>query len=411
MVAGMKVDMLSVDEALARVLDPLRPLQSETLPLHSIPQLALGRVLAEPVRSTLDLPPFRQSAVDGYAVRHADLQNIPCELPVASEIAAAARADAPTLSPGTAARIFTGGWLPDTADTVVRQELTRRDGDRVHVLEALAPGTDIRLQGEELKVGDTVAEPGALITPGLLGAIAMAGVGHVSTWRKPRIAVLVTGDEVAEPGAPLAPGQIADANGPLLRAYLAHWGYADVQVRYVRDHFDTVCEALADSFAHFDVVITTGGVSVGDHDHVPKAAVRSGAETLFWKVAQKPGMPLYVAARGRSTLFGLPGNPASVLVNLLVYVRPALARLEGRAAPIAWHRGRLASPVRAETAKTFWLRMQHRIDEAGTSLLQPLPKQASHMLSNLAQAAVLVRIPPQAGGHCAQGQMVEWTTL
>ena len=405
--AGMQADMLSVDAALARVLDPLQTLMPETLSL----QAALGRVLAEPIRSTLDLPPFRQSAVDGYAIRHADLQSIPCELPIASEIAAAARDDAPTLAPASAARIFTGGWLPDAADTVVRQELTQRNGNRVRVLEALAPGTDIRLQGEELKLGDTVAEPGALITPGLLGAIAMAGVSRVSTWRKPRIAVLVTGDEVAEPGQPLALGQIADANGPLLRAYLAHWGYADVQVRYVRDNFDTVCSALDESFANFDVVITTGGVSVGDHDHVPKAAVQSRARTLFWKVAQKPGMPLYVASRGGSTLFGLPGNPASVLVNLLVYVRPALAKLEGRSAKIAWYHGKLASKVRAETAKTFWLRMQHQIDEAGTCLLQPLPKQASHMLSNLAQAAVLVRIPPMAEAHCAPGQVVEWTTL
>ncbi len=405
--AGPIADMLAVDEALSRVLSPLAPLQAQRLDLQD----ALGRVLAEAVQSTLDLPPFAQSAVDGYAIRHRDLAgDAPFTLPVADTIAAAAREAAPVLAPHTASRIFTGGWLPDAADTVVRQELTERSGDTVRIVQALDAGTDIRRQGEELKLGDTVAQAGSMITPGLLGAIAMAGVSSVSAWRKPRIAVLVTGDEVAPPGAPLAPGQIADANGPLLRAYLRQWGYADVQLQYLRDRFAAVRDALDAAFASCDVVITTGGVSVGDHDHVPKAALEAGASTRFWKVAQKPGMPLYVAARGGSTLFGLPGNPASVLVNLLVYVRPALARLEGRDPP-AWALGRLATDVRCETAKTFWLRMRHEVDETGVNRLHPLPRQASHMLSNLARAAVLVRIPPAADGRCAQGSLVHWSGL
>ncbi|MDB5969774.1 MAG: Molybdopterin molybdotransferase [Hydrocarboniphaga sp.] len=399
--------MIPVDEALSIALAAVPAPQAEERALAD----ALGRVLAASAISTLDLPPFDQSAVDGYAVRHADIAQAPLDLPVSQTIAAAARAGTPVLQAGTAARIFTGGWLPTSADVSVRQELTQRDGDRVRILQALAAGTDIRRQGEELRRGDTIGSAGARITPGLLGAIAMGGVCAVQVYRQPRIAVLVTGDEVAPPGAVLKPGQIADANGPLLQAHLQHWGYTQVRLRYVDDRYDSVCVALAKAFAEADIVLTTGGVSVGDHDHVPAAAQACGATTLFWKVAQKPGMPLYVASTGRSQLFGLPGNPASVLVNLLVYVRPALARFEGVQTLPAWRRGRLATDVRAETAKTLWLRMREATDDGGQSMLRPLGKQASHMLSNLAEASVLVRIPAAADGRCSAGAIVEWSPL
>jgi molybdopterin molybdotransferase len=399
--------MIAVDEALRIANDAVPAPQLENSALAD----ALGRVLAAPAISTLDLPPFDQSAVDGYAVRHADIAQAPLDLPVSQTIAAAARDGTPVLQAGTAARIFTGGWLPVNADTSVRQELTQRDGGRVRILQPLAAGTDIRRQGEELRRGDTIGSAGARITPGLLGAIAMGGVSAVQVYRQPRIAVLVTGDEVAPPGAMLKPGQIADANGPLLQAHLRHWGYRQVTLRYVDDRYDSVCAALEKAFAEADIVLTTGGVSVGDHDHVPAAAQASGAATLFWKVAQKPGMPLYVAGTGRSLLFGLPGNPASVLVNLLVYVRPALARFEGLRAPAAWRHGRLTEAVRAETAKTLWLRMRESSDESGQTLLSPLGKQASHMLSNLAEASVLVRIPAADDGRCAAGTVLRWSPL
>jgi molybdopterin molybdotransferase len=399
--------MIPVDEALQLALAAIPSPQPIEMDLSD----ALGRVLAATVISTLDLPPFDQSAVDGYAVCHADIAGAPLDLPISQTIAAAAHEGAPVLQPGTAARIFTGGWLPQNADTSVRQELTQRNGDIVRIEQSLDIGADVRRQGEELRRGATVGSIGARITPGLLGAIAMAGVSRVSVHRQPRITVLVTGDEVAPPGALLKPGQIADANGPLLQAHLRQWGYTQVTLRYVDDRYDSVCKALEQAFAESDLVLTTGGVSVGDHDHVPKAAQAAGARTIFWKVAQKPGMPLYLASTGRSQLFGLPGNPASVLVNLLVYVRPALARFEGQQTLPAWRRGRLAADVRAETAKTMWQRMSEASDERGQSLLTPLGKQASHMLSNLAQASVLVRIPAAADGRCSAGTIVDWSLL
>lgn len=399
--------MIPVDEALRIALAAVPAPQAQARALAD----ALGRVLAAPVMSTLDLPPFDQSAVDGYAVRHADISGAPLDLPISQSIAAAARDRAPVLQAGTAARIFTGGWLPENADTSVRQELSQRNGEIVRIEQAVGIGTDIRRRGEELRRGDIVGSAGARITPGLLGAIAMAGVSRVQVHTQPRISVLVTGDEVAPPGAELRPGQIADANGPLLQAHLRHWGYGAVDLRYVDDRYDSVCKALEQAFAESDLVLTTGGVSVGDHDHVPRAAQAVGATTLFWKVAQKPGMPLYLASTGRSQLFGLPGNPASVLINLLVYVRPVLARYEGLAMLPAWRRGRLAADIRAETAKTMWLRMREASDERGQSTLMPLGKQASHMLSNLAEASVLVRVPPAANARCPAGTILDWSPL
>lgn len=399
--------MIDTDLALQKILDALPSPDSTELDLDA----ALGHVLAGPAIAALDLPPFDQSAVDGYAVRHADIADAPLALPVVQTIAAAARDAAPVLAAGTAARIFTGGWLPLHADTSVRQELTERDGDWVRVLQALPAGTDIRRQGEELRLGDTIGRAGQRITPGLLGAIAMGGVSRVRVHRRPRIAILITGDEVAPPGASLRPGQIADANGPLLRAHLQHWGYHSVSLHYVGDRYEQVCDALAQAFASADIVLTTGGVSVGDHDHVPAAAQAGGAQTVFWKVAQKPGMPLYVARQGRALLFGLPGNPASVLVNLLVYVRPALARFEGLADAPAWRHGRLSHDVRAEVSKTLWLRMRETTDDQGQSLLLPLERQASHMLSNLADASVLVRVPAAPNARCTAGTVLRWTAL
>lgn len=399
--------MIPVDEALNRILSATAALGIEACALSD----SLGRVLAEPAVATLDLPRFDQSAVDGYAVCESDIAGAPCRLLVSGAVAAAARDAAPRLQARTAMRIFTGGWLPEGADTVVRQELTERDGDAVHIFKTLEPGTDIRRQGEELREHDVVAAAGQRITPGLLGAIAMAGVHRVAVYHKPRVAVLITGDEVAPPGVPLQPGQVPDANGPLLLAYLRSWGYADVEPQYVEDRFEAVCQALNSALTRCEVVLTTGGVSVGDHDHVPSAAQSQGAETLLWKVAQKPGMPLYVARRGHSQLFGLPGNPASVLVNLLVYVRPALERLSGLPgdAPTPWQRGRLTADIRAEKEKTLWLRMRRRMDDDGQVLLEPLGRQASHMLSNLAQAQVLARIPPASGWPA--GAVVEWLPL
>lgn len=369
-------------------LDVIAPLPAERVTVTR----SLHRVLAEPVCATCDLPPFPQSAVDGYAVRHADLAA--GMLPVDGTVRAGTLACAPVLASGTAQRIFTGGMLPVGADTVVRQEWVERCADAIALRRPVEAGNDVRLQGEELAAGTPIATAGARVTPGLLAALAMAGIGEVAVRRAPRIAVLVTGDEVAPPGVTPRFGQIFDANGPLMAAQLAAWGYTDVSLRYVADSAQATREALARAFDTADLVLTTGGVSVGDHDHIPAVARSLDARELFWKVAQKPGKPLFAALRGAVALLGLPGNPASVLVNLHTHVRRALDRLEGLAAPgPAFESGVLAMPVRPDGERDVWLRVTLGTAGDGTVKLARLPKQASHMLSNMAQAGALAWIP------------------
>ncbi len=384
--------MLSVDEALARVIAAARPLGTETLPLAA----ARRRVLATDLHARHPLPLFTQSAVDGYALRHAELGSLPTRLPLAAPIAARAQAVQPVLAAGMAARILTGGLLPLGADTVVRQELTRLEADAVVVLEAVAAGADIRHAGEEMPAGALIASTGTCITPGLIGALALAGLAEVAVWRLPRIVVLVSGDEVVQGGAALKLGQVPDANGPLLAAFLADWGVPLLRLEAVADTAEAVREAMARAFADADMVLTTGGVSVGDYDYIPAVAESLGAKRLLWKVAQKPGMPLYVAQHQDTLLFGLPGNPASVLVNLLVYVRAALDALQGLAPERRWQPASLAQLPRRDPAKTLWLRAVQQFDAEGLLQLHLLGGQASHMLGNLAQANALLRVGPAA---------------
>lgn len=386
-------------------LDAIAPLPSRrTRVTH-----ALHRVLAEPALATCDLPPFTQSAVDGYAVRHGDL--VRGALPLSGTVRASALAAPPELASGTAQRIYTGGMLPLGADTVVRQEWMRARTNVVEFLRTPERGADVRSRGEELRAGARLADAGLRLAPGGVAALAAAGVQDVVVHGAPRIAVLVTGDEVAPPGTNCKLGQIPDANGPLVTTWLAAQGYAKVRLEYVPDSAQAVRTALLRALSHSDLVLTTGGVSVGDHDYVPTTALELGARTLFWKVAQKPGKPVFAALRQRALLVGLPGNPASVLVNLLVYVRRALDRLEGVREPGPGFRTALLdSPVKGDAERDQWLRMALRQDETGRTRLVRLPKQSSHMLSNLMEAAALAWIPATPTETPA-GTVVRWLAL
>jgi molybdopterin molybdotransferase len=370
---------------------------------------ALQRVLAAPALATCDLPPFTQSAVDGYAVRHADLAR--GALPLAGTVRAAAQAAAPVLAPGTAQRIFTGGMLPRGADTVARQEWVRSGPAAVEVLRIPEHGADVRAQGEELRAGAQLANAGVRLTPGHIGALAAAGIAQVAVRRAPRIAVLVTGDEVAAPGTRAGPGQVPDANGPLVMSWLAAQGHARVRLEYVPDAAASVRAALEGALARCDLVLSTGGVSVGDHDYVPGVARELGAVPLFWNVAQKPGKPVFAAQRGGAVLLGLPGNPASVLVNLLVYARRALDRLEGVADPGPRLRSAvLVDAVKRDAGRDQWLRMALAEDTDGCVRLARLPKQGSHMLSNLVHADALAWIPA-GSGEMPSGALVRYSPI
>ncbi len=400
--------MISVDEAFeqyAQVISPLPPVEA---PLAS----ALGRVLGRDVSSPIDLPPFPQSAMDGYALRAGDCRTAsaehPARLRLVGTIAAGKLAQIPRLSSGEALRIFTGGHLPQGADAVLRQEDAQVEGDTLLVRRALPAGQDIREQGEELQKGDLLARAGSRITPGLLGALAIAGLTQVQVHRAPRISLLTTGDEVVAGGQELQPGEVYDANSHLVTAWLRAGGYRLSVTDHLADDLELTKRALAEALVGSDLVITVGGVSVGERDYILAAAESVGVEQVFWRVRQRPGKPLFFGRSGEKLLLGLPGNPGAVFVGLLVHLRRALDLLEGAARPRpGFLPGRLADPLVADAQQDIWLRSRMELSPRGEAWLHPLPHQSSHMISNLAACTVLVRIP--AGrGELSPGEIVTW---
>ncbi|WP_046968662.1 molybdopterin molybdotransferase MoeA [Luteibacter rhizovicinus] len=377
------------------------------LPTHRLPvELALGAVLAEAAAARIALPRFTQSAVDGYALLAADGQ-APRTL---IGTAAAGEPSGVTVGPGQAVRILTGGVVPEGADAVARQEIVERTGTGIVLTEAVRVGEAIRHEGEELASGSIIANAGQRVTAGLVAALAMAGIDSVEVYRRPRVAVLVTGDEVVRAGEPLAPGMVYDANGPLLRSWFVEHGYGEPVVAYVRDDESALEEALSAALDSADLIVTSGGVSVGDRDFVPLVADRLGVRKVFWKVAQKPGKPLWFGMREGKVLLGMPGNPAAVLVCLAVHARAVLGRLEGEAADQPkWRRGVLSAAVEADPERDRLVRMRLR-NEDGLVMLEALPHQDSHMLSNLASAHALVWLPSRAEAF-APGERVSWTVI
>lgn len=401
------MSLLRIEEALLRLDQVCRPLPVQTVPVAE----ALNRVTAAAVVAVCDLPPFDQSAMDGYALRAADITALSARLPVAATVAAGPHEQIPVLPAGAACRIYTGGILPQGADAVVRQEWTSREGEQVVILRPTRHGQEIRRQGEELRRGTVLIEAGRRLNAGHIAMLAMAGVAQLDVHRAPRIRVLVSGDEVVEAGRALRPGEVYNANGPQLSAWLARAGYPPAQVEALADREATVGEALSRAFDESDLVLTTGGVSVGDRDLIAPEAEKLGARRVFWKVAQKPGKPVYVAQHGSSLLIGLPGNPASVLVNVAVFVRRALDRLEAVSEPgPVIRKGVMASEVRADAERDTWLRVRTAIDAEGRVLLHPQMHQASHMLSNLAEADALAWLPTQAAPIGA-GEVLRWLSL
>lgn len=392
--------MLLPEEALTALRAVLTPREAIRVPLADAHQ----HTLAADAHAMTALPPFTQSAMDGYAVYRADLERDRC-LPVAGESAAAPVGTWPTLAPGTTMRVFTGGPIPKGADAVVMQERVTRDGDQATFTEVPAAGANIRREGEEVTHGQRLLSAGTLLGAAQLGALAMAGVASVDVRRRPVVHAWVGGDEIVDAGVPLAPGQVYDANGPLVRAWFAERGIA-VAVRRMPDDRDAVAAALDASLREADLVVTTGGVSVGDHDHVVPAAEAVGAARVFWRVAQKPGKPLYLATREHALLLGLPGNPGAVFVGLTVYAQAALAGLEG-ARPPAWSTAVLRDAYPATGGRAHFVRVQVTTREDGVREVAPLPKQASHMLSNLATCDGLAWLPASSSDWAA-GTVVRW---
>ena len=371
--------MLSVAQARQLVLAASAPLAVEQVPVES----ALGRVLAEEIAAAHDVPVFRSSAMDGYAVRSGQAGR---RLRIVGESRAGAPAEA-TVADGLAVRISTGAALPEGADAVLQQELAEAHDGEVTLLDDVEPGRNVRAPGEDLRAGHVVLRAGRRLGPADLGVAVNAGRASVSCAARPRLAVLVTGDELVPPGAELGPGQIHDSNRVTLQAMAQREGAEVVLARRVPDDAEQTCLALAQALDVADVVVLSGGVSVGPHDHVKGALAQLGVEEHFWRVALRPGKPTWFGARDGTLVFGLPGNPVSAMVTFLLFARPALAALQHAPQPAA-ARTILGEPMTPHPDRDECVRV--RLDGG---LAYATGHQGSHVLQSMALADALAVIP------------------
>jgi molybdopterin molybdotransferase len=393
--------LISIDEAQRLVLDRVERLPTESV----LVDRASGRVLAEAAGAAVDLPPFDSSAMDGFALRSADT---PGRLPVVHLISAGSPAPR-ALEPGAAMGIATGGVIPEGADAVIPIEDVVEHDNTIEIESPVQRGANIRPVGGDIRAGETVVGPGARLGAPQLAALAAAGISEVRVARRPRATVVVTGSELRPPGEPLAPGQIYEANGILLEAQLASAGAEVERASSVVDEEAAHREALSRGL-EADVLVTSGGVSVGPHDLVRAIEAELGVEEVFWGVSVKPGKPISFGVAGSRLVFGLPGNPVSVLVGFELFVRPALLALQGAADPLPlFEHGTLGSALRRNPGRDELVRARIRRESEGP-VVEPLAGRESHMIARAAGADALVLVPHGDGGLAA-GDPVEFLRL
>ena len=385
--------MISVDEALAAVLAEARPLGVERVALLE----AVGKVLAEEVRSPRDIPGFDNSAMDGYAVRASDVasasENHPVKL-IVSETVPAGKMPTLTVQPGLAARTMTGAPIAPGANAVVPVERTRESGDLVEILASAEPNAFIRPRGEDVREGEVVMTPGAPLSPADIGMLASLNRSMIAVYRRPRVAIVATGDELVDIDEPPTGAQVVNSSAYALWGAIRQAGGEAAILRVARDTPADVRDRLGEAMA-FDVVLTTGGVSVGQFDHVKTVLDELGMKTLFHGVAQKPGRPLKFGTLGGHPVFGLPGNPVSTLVCFYLYVRPALLMMGGRS-----HTGlprliaRCGAEMKVAKGLTEFIRVKVEREGAGY-LAVPTGNQGSGILSSVSKADGLLIGPAE----------------
>jgi molybdopterin molybdotransferase len=392
--------LLGIDEALDQVLTRVRTLGVEDVATAA----AAGRVLGRDARAVVDLPPFPSSAMDGYAVRAADTPGL---LPVGGQSAAGsplARAQ----RAGEAIVISTGAVVPEGADAVVPVERTARDGDTVRV-EQVAAGAHVRPRGGDARSGETIGLAGHVLGPTQVGALAAVGLASVVCTRRPRVAVLATGSELRAPGETLRDGEIYESNTSLIAAQVRSAGGEPTVLAPVADDAAATRAALERGL-EADLLITSGGVSVGPHDLVRRELQALGAVEVFWRVAVKPGKPIAFALRGETLVFGLPGNPVSSLVGFELFVRPALLALQGAVRPQpAFLPGRAAVDLPRNGSRDELVRARARVEPEGL-VLEPLTGQDSHMIARAFPADALVLVP-RGNGVVPAGAPVSFLSL
>ena len=348
-------------------------------------QKALGYWIASPIHAPMQVPSFDNSGMDGYAFAWEDGGD---SRQLAQVVQAGTFPDF-TLQPGTAVRIFTGAPVPKGADTIVQQEWIRVEGDRLFFdLVKLTQGMNLRRAGSQCEQGQLILQEGTRITPGTLGLLASLGVEEVSVFAAPQVSIILTGDEVVEVGQALQPGQIYNANGPALLGYLSQLGISAVKVYKVKDDPNEVIRVIGEALASSDVLLITGGISVGDFDFVKEGLAENGVKTLFYKVKQKPGKPLLAGVKGSKLVFALPGNPASVLTCFMQYVKPSLGQWMGN--PAAWEQAKsypLATNWEKQVKLTVFLKAR-----LVAGVVEVLPGQESFNLLSFGSADGLIEI-------------------
>jgi len=396
--------LISVTEAQRLVLERAHRLDPERVPVER----AAGRVLAETAAALVDLPPFPSSAMDGFAVRAGDA-GVGARLPVGARIAAGSPAERP-LQAGEAMAISTGGAVPEGADTVIPLELVADSGDAIEIGEAVASGANVRDQGSDVRTGDTILEPGMRLGPAQVGALAAAGIHEVQCAKRPRVGILVTGSELRQPGAELGPGEIYESNGLLLATALQLAGAVPAQLGVVGDDADELERAMERALLGFDMLVTSGGASVGPHDLVRETQAGLRVEEIFWGVAVKPGKPVAFGVRRDHLVFNLPGNPVSVLVTFELFVRPAVNALLGLPEPEpAFRQGALTASVRRNADRDQFIRARSR-REGDAVVLEPISGQESHMIARAGRADALIEVVA-GDGEVAAGSSVRYLPL
>lgn len=375
--------LISVDEAIARILEPTVAVdQSENIDIEN----ALGRVLAKDVYSAINVPGYDNSAMDGYAVRTADCIEVGIQLPVTQRIPAGQMGS--QLLVGTAARIFTGAPIPPGADAVVMQEHCERNGDQVVINKPVKMGQNIRRAGEDILQGGVILKAGHQLRPQELGLLASVGLAEVSVKRKLKVATFFTGDEIVEPGNELKAGQIYNSNKYTIKGLLKSLGCDIVDLGIVPDTLEATLDVLKKASSNADLVITSGGVSVGEEDYV-RIALEQLGELKMWRIAMKPGKPVAYGKVGNAIFMGLPGNPVSTFVTFLLFVKPLILKLQGAEKYLPMKMNVIADFEWPSVKRQEYLRV--RLNESDQGLRATLyPHQGSGVLSSACWADGLV---------------------